>query len=206
MPIIPASANPSASIPSHYLNGTADVDTMKDQYGKTYQYTRRSARPAGLLVHPQIVLKLYHLVRENTPLQEGTEAGFETFLNREIDAGNVDLKQRIGFAILGQGFVSINIWGKGNGVFTQCYSVEKSYPTLTRQPLEETAIACTWDSRIVNFECRLWHHYLLTDRAAEDKRLYLDTFISGDLEDEKVAAVPSRFHVNNGKLVLRNAG
>jgi hypothetical protein len=206
MPIIPAGANPSTLVPASYLDGVANIDSMKDQYGKTYQYTRRSARPAGLLVHPKIVLKLYHLLRENTLLQHGTEESFEELLNQEIDAGNVDLKQRAGFAMLGQGFVSINIWGKGNGVFTQCYSVEKSYPKLTRQPLEETAIACTWDSRIVNFECRLWHHYLLTGRTAEDKRRYLDTFISGDLEDEEVCAVPARFHVNKGKIAMRRAG
>jgi hypothetical protein len=202
---IPFGARPTAAIPADYLENVANVDAKKDQYGKTYQYTRRSARPAGLLVHPQIVLKLYHLIRENVPLQEGTEEGFEALICKEIDAGNVDLKQRIGFAMLGQGFISINIWGKGNGLFTQCYSVEKSYPDLTRQPLEESAIACTWDSRILNFECRLWHYYLLTNRTDADKRTYLDTFIAGDLEDEAVCAVPARFHVWNGKPVVRQA-
>ena len=95
------------------------------------------------------------------------------------------------FAILGQGFVSVNVWGKGNGLFSQNYSVENSYPLLTRQALERTAIACTWDSRIMNYELRLWHRYLLTKRTPADKRRYLDTFISGDLEDENVCAAPS---------------
>lgn len=198
MTFLPFGSNVS-NVPTSYLAGVGNVDMMKDQHGKTYQYIRRSVRPVGVLMHPKIALKVYHLLRENTPLQEGTEEDLERFLNAEIDAGNLDLKQRMGYAMLGQGFVSINIWGKGNGVFTQCYSVEDSYPHLTRQALERSAIACTWDSRILNFECRLWHYYLLTDRLPQDKRRYLETFISGDLEDEAVCATPPQFLLHNLK-------
>jgi hypothetical protein len=188
---LPYRKNVSAQIPTEQLEGIGNIDDMPDQYGETYRYIRRSVEPRGLLVHPQVTFKLYHLIRENVPLQPGTAEGLEEFLVQEIEAGNIDLKQRIGFTILGQGFVSVNVWGKGNGLFSQNYSVENSYPKLSRMPLERTAIACTWDSRIMNFELRLWHRYLLTERTPADKRKYLDTFISGDLEDEDVCAAPS---------------
>lgn len=197
MTMLPFRSGLSAGLPAAYLTGIGNVDAMKDQHGETYQYTRRSVRPAGLLAHPEIALKIYHLIRERTPLQENTVEDLERFLTAEIDAGHVDLKQRMGFVILGQGFVSINVWGKGNGLFAQAYSVEDSYSELTRQALERSAIACTWDSRILNFECRLWHYYLLTERSPENKRRYLDTFISGDLEDERACATPAAFPLCN---------
>jgi|GEM_PF-3454148 len=176
-----------------YLRELGNIDAFKDQHGATYRYIRRSARPVGLFTHPEIVLKAYHLLRENTPLEPGTAESLHDFLERTINSGEIDLKQRMGFAMLGQGFVSIHIWGKGNGLFAHNYSRDAGDPRLVRRPLEETAIACTWDSRIINFECRLWHGYLKTARGAGDKQRYLSTFIEGDLEDPEVCSVPARY-------------
>lgn len=186
----PATGNsPSAD----YLSKLGNIDAFRDQHGATYRYIRRSVKPVGLFTHPKIVLKAYHLLRENTPLEAGTAEGFHDFLSGTLNSGDIDLKQGMGFAMLGQGFVSINIWGKGNGLFAHNYSRDAGDARLLRRPLEETAIACTWDSRIINFECRLWHGYLKTPRGVADKQRYLATFIEGDLEDPDVCAVPARY-------------
>jgi hypothetical protein len=193
MTMLSLGARSSAAVPEEYLTGIGEIDDYRDQHGQPYRYIRRRAEPAGLFLHPGIALKVYHLIRQNTPLQEHTAENLDSFLRHEIDSGGVPLMQGMGFTILGQGFVGLYVWGKGNGLFAQCYSVEGSYPDFTRQPLEKTAIACTWDSRILNYELRLWHWYLLTARTPEDKRKYLGTFICGDLEDEAICAVPKEF-------------
>lgn len=163
------------------LQGMGNVDALPDQYHKTYRYIRRSAKPAGFVIHTILVLKLYHMERETEPLPQNLVAHLEQFICAEIDAGRVDPKQGMGFAILSQGFLSINIWGRGNVLFTQTYTVEDSFPELSPKPLEQTGVACTWEIRIMKYEYDLWQHYLETAMTLADKRAYLQNFLSGKL-------------------------
>jgi hypothetical protein len=164
-----------------YLMTHGNIDTLKDQYQKTYQYIRRSSEPAGFLIHDQMILKLYCMLRETEPLPENLKKNLKEFITGEIDRGNVEPKQAMGFAILSQGFLSINIWGRGNVLFTQTYTIEESFPELSRKPLEKTGVACTWEIRIMKHEYDLWHDYLETEMRPEDKRAYLQNFITGNL-------------------------
>jgi len=103
------------------------------------------------------------------------------FISDEIDKGNIDPKQKIGFSILSQGFLSINIWGRGNVLFSQTYTVEGTEPNLSSKLLDRTGVACTWEAQIMGHEYRIWHEYLLTPQLSLDKKSYLGTFIQGDL-------------------------
>ncbi|AFZ18736.1 hypothetical protein [Allocoleopsis franciscana] len=169
------------AITNDYLQNQANVDTLSDQYQKTYQYIRRSAKPIGFLVHEKLVLKLYHMLREAEPLPQHLQDNLQSFILDEINHGRVDAKQGVGFAILSQGFLSINIWGRGNVLFTQTYTVEGSFPELSPKPLEKTGVACTWEIKVMNHEYALWHHYLETKMSIADKRAYLQSFIRGNL-------------------------
>ncbi|QND64546.1 hypothetical protein HB777_11865 [Mesorhizobium loti] len=182
MTVLPYEQRNESSLPSTYLAGVANVDTMLDQHGEVYRYMRRRADPIGLLLHDQIALKIYHLRREGVDLQPGTAENLEAFLTQQIESGDIDLKQRVGFAILGQGFVTITIFGKGNAAFNYAYSVEDNYPALSRISLERAAIACTWDSKIIYYELRRWHEYITSTMNEEAKRRYLTSFISGWLD------------------------
>lgn len=164
-----------------YLQSLANIDALPDQYHKTYRYIRRSAKPAGFLAHEKLMLKLYHMERDTEPLPQNLVDTLETFIRGEIDQNRVDPKQGMGFSILSQGFLSINIWGRGNVLFTQTYTIEGSYPELSPKPLEKTGVACTWEIRIMKHEYDLWHHYLESERTLADKRAYLQNFISGNL-------------------------
>ncbi|WP_133116228.1 hypothetical protein [Mesorhizobium wenxiniae] len=172
------------------LRDIGNVDTIRDQFGEIYGFVRRRAEPAGLLLHAGMALKIYHMIRDDRPLQQGTAEGLEEFICKEIDRGNVDCKQHIGFAILGQGFLSISCWGKGNGLYVQTYSVEDSYPNLTRKTLEKTAVACTWDSRIMFHEVLAWHEYLKTSRTHAHKVAYLSNMVSGYLDEAPNVSLP----------------
>jgi len=165
------------------LSNVGNIDDFKDQYGEPYQFLRRRAHPIGILDHSGFVLKIYHMLRDDVCIEQDLVDNLEDFICSEIDAGNVDRKQGIGFAILGPGFLSISIWGKGNGLFIQTYSVEDTYPHLTRMTLEHTAVACTWDSRIMFHEILAWHAYIVSGMTKSDKLDYLSNFVSGYLDE-----------------------
>ena len=164
-----------------YLNRIGNLDDLKDQYGLPYQFIRRSVKAVGVLLHDDLALKLYHMVRENVTLPQNLVEGLEDFLIAEIEAERISSKQGIGFAILSQGFLSINIWGRGNVLFTQTYTVEANPPHLSREPLEKTGVACTWEAKIMHHEYGLWHDYITSSVTLDDKRRYLQTFIDGNL-------------------------
>lgn len=170
-----------ATITENYLQNHANVDSIRDQYAKVYQYIRRSVKPGGFLVHDQLVLKLYYMLRETEALPQNLQGNLQTILLNEIISGRVDPKQGVGFAILSQGFLSINIWGRGNVLFSQTYTVEDSFPELSPKPLEITGVACTWEIKIMNHEYSLWHNYLETEMNIANKKAYLENFITGDL-------------------------
>jgi hypothetical protein len=152
--------NLEVSIAKEYLDNLGSIDSLRDQYGKTYQFIQRESKPIGVLYHGSMALKLYHMIRKTESMPENLVDGLENFLIGEIDSGHIHTDQGIGFAILSQGFLSVNLWGRGNVLFTQTYTVEADYPELSREPLEKTGVACTWEAKIMNHEYELWHKYL----------------------------------------------
>jgi hypothetical protein len=172
------------------LDAIGNVDQMADQHGTAYRYRPRAVKPVGLLARPGICLKVYHLIRIGQQLEAGTAEGLEGFVARQIEAGTVDVKQGMGFVMLGQGFVSINCWGRGNGLFAHNFSRTASSSEMTLQPFEVTAIACTWDIQLMYFESRLWHFYLRSRMLLSDKLLYLSTFVEGEFEGIKSLEPP----------------
>ncbi len=178
---IPVSIDLPSELRDRNLQDYANIDSLPDQYQKTYQYIRRSVRPMGCFVRDRLILKLYHMVRETEPLPQYLQDNLHAFLDKELESGQIDVKQRVGFAILSQGFLSINIWGRGNVLFTQTYTIEGSFPDLSRKPLEKTGVACTWEIQIMKHEYDRWHHYLETPMTVADKKQYLQSFMSGSL-------------------------
>jgi len=159
------------------------IDSSKDQYGKTYKFIKRRALPIKTLQYNSIAIKIYHMLRDSEDLPINLVESLDSFIKMEIENSTLKLDQKIGFAILSQGFLSINMWGRGNVLFTQTYTIEKNSYTLSREPLEKTGVACTWESKIMSFEYNLWHEYLKSCMAVKDKQIYLTNFISGELDD-----------------------
>lgn len=164
-----------------YLTGIRNLDHLKDQYGLPYRHIKRSVNPRGIFLHPFLALKRYHMIRETEPLPQNLVDGLDVFLLSEIESENIRFMMGLGFTILSQGFLSINIWGRGNVLFTQTYTVEANYPILTREPLEKTGVACTWEAKIMQHEYELWHEYITSTRDIENKKKYIQTFIEGKL-------------------------
>ena len=164
-----------------FLHDKLQLDTLTDQYQKTYQFIRRSAKPAGFVSHAKAVIKLYHMERETEGLPEHLVSNLSKFVGAEISRGHVNPSQGAGFAILSQGFLSINLWGRGNVLFTHTYTVENSFPELSPKPLAKTGVACTWEIRIMQYEYAEWQRYLESKMTLADKKNYLQSFITGRL-------------------------
>jgi len=164
-----------------YLEKIGNIDDLRDQYGQTYRFIRRSVRAAGIVLHSAMAVKLYHMMRETEPLPSGLVSGLTDFVESEISTGRIEPKQRIGFAILSQGFLSLSVWGRGNVLFMQTYTVERNPPSLSPEPLAKTGIACTWEQKIIGYEHDLWNEYLQSSMKAPDKIRYLTTFLTGRL-------------------------
>ena len=169
------------SLKEENLGCIGNIDTLKDQYGKTYRFIRRSAKPIGVLFHRSVAIKIYHMIRETEPLPQHLIQSLEFFIKNEINNGDLESNQGVGFAILSQGFLSINMWGRGNVLFTQTYTIEKNPDKLSREPLEKTGVACTWEQKIMTHEYELWHKYLMSPMKTKDKKEYLRKFVSGNL-------------------------
>jgi hypothetical protein len=164
-----------------WLDAAIRIDSLADQYQQTYRYIRRHARPAGFARHDMALIKLYHMERERTALPADLVSGFSDFVVSQLASGGIRATQGCGFAILSQGFVSINLWGRGNVLFTTTYTVEDTDPELSAKPLARTGVACTWEIRLMQHEYEAWHRYLETAQTTTDKRNYLTSFMSGPL-------------------------
>jgi len=163
------------------LNDKLQLDTLTDQYQQTYQFIRRTAKPVGFVSHPKAIIKLYHMERETQSLPAHLVTNLIAFVHAEISRGHVNPSQGVGFVILSQGFLSINVWGRGNVLFTYTYTVEDSFPELSPKPLEKTGVACTWEIRIMQHEYAEWQRYLESAMTLADKKHYLQSFITGEL-------------------------
>jgi hypothetical protein len=168
------------------------VDNSKDQYGKTYKYIRRSAKPLKILYFNDTFIKIYHMLRETESLPPILVDGLESFLRKQISEKRIPLRQKVGFAILSQGFLSINMWGRGNVLFTNTYTVEKNADYLSPEPLSKTGVACTWEARIMRFEYEKWQEFLESEMDFESKKIYLTSFISGKLYPEDIPNSPNK--------------
>ena len=163
------------------LDNIANIDTVKDQYGKIYKFINRSVEPVKIFCHKGFVLKVYHMLRETETLPVNLIKMLDDYLKGQIDDDVIVSDQNIGFAILSQGFLSVNVWKKGNVLHSFTFTIEKNGDKLSREPLEKTGVACTWEAKIMHFEYELWHQYLKTAMTKYDKKEYIQKFLKGDL-------------------------
>lgn len=169
------------AIDDDWLQRHITIDQQRDQYQQRYQYIRRHARAVGFATLPNAVIKLYQMEREETALPADLVASFPSFVTEQLQSGHITAHQGCGFAILSQGFVSINLWGRGNVLFTTTYTIEGSAPQLSEKPLAQTGVACTWEIRLMYYEYQAWQRYLESPQQAADQRHYLSHFLQGPL-------------------------
>lgn len=149
-----------------------------------YIHESRYASPEGIIATPVLVLKMYDLQLSgiNNPIDAA-----RGFLNREIDAGNINPLIGMGFAILSRGMLNVSRWDKkypiviNNKIYTFDINFKRSFESARKVSVDEVGPFCIWELGIVNHEREAWKEYLDSERSEQDKRNYLLNMIKGEL-------------------------
>ncbi len=149
-----------------------------------YMHEPRYASPQGIIETSNLVLKMYDML--SLGIQNPVD-GAKRFLNREINAGNINPLNGMGFAILSRDMLNVSRWDNKypivvkNQIYTFDPSSKKPFESAKRASVDEIGPFCIWELGIANHEKEAWKKYLASKRSEQDKRNYLINMINGEL-------------------------
>ena len=169
--------------------GKKKLDLSKLSSLPEYKHIPRIVRPDELVETPDLVLKIYSILRIKTPTMYNlrvTPENAKRFLLEEIEQGNIESRSGYGFGILSDGNLTVAIWDDKHFVpmlKNQCYTFYQEFGemkevTRVEQDYEGFDI---WELGIVGHERNAWMEYLISKRTESDKQKYLDNVILGKL-------------------------
>ncbi|MFH1585327.1 MAG: hypothetical protein ABIB79_00990 [archaeon] len=152
-----------------------------------YKPERCLSVPSGLITTPNLVLKMYDMLRvvdrEQNPLKEARE-----FIKKEIEEGKITPWTGMGFSILSNGFLNVSRWDTKypSVVKNRVYEFDNSktdrvFDSARLNSLEEDGCFCVWELGIVTHEKEAWKRFISSKRTRKDKQDYLEDMITGDL-------------------------
>ena len=133
-------------------------------------------------------LKVYSMLCEKTRQFTDQEINFtKYFVGRALESKRIDPKIGLGFLILSEDVLNVNIWGGDypclinpniyefpeNGILTQ---------TFVRKDVKDVGAYCAWEGAIVGHESRVWRQYMHSKRTKQDKALWLMDVYSGNIQ------------------------
>ncbi len=151
--------------------------------------------PHGLIEHAaenkDIHLKLYSINRENSAPFSPAEVDFaKETVRKRIDWSNLDTRLGMGFAILSNGFMNVNLWG-GNEVYLlnqNLYALNRNElpllpgTFLRRLNTDEEGVYCCFEGTILGHESESWARYTISREDENTRRSqYLKDFFSGKI-------------------------
>jgi len=150
---------------------------------KNYKHVPRVALPSGLIISPNLILKMYNMIEGNAMKQNPVNSS-KGFLENEIKEGRITPLVGLGFAILSKDMLNVGIWDVDypivikNQLYLYITNFEKDVKKLD---IAEVGPFCIYELGIVNHERTAWKKYLTSPRTKEDKKRYLEDFIEGSL-------------------------
>jgi len=148
-----------------------------------YRHIPRIAKPIGLVKTPELVLKMYEMIKQSTIFGYfGKDYITETalFLESQAEKGKIENLSGLGFTILSEDMLNVAVWDKDYPIVlkNQIYGF-KEFGSFKPLNLKKTGSFCIWELGIVNYERNLWKKYLQSERKEADKRKYLNSRIEG---------------------------
>jgi hypothetical protein len=147
-----------------------------------YVHRDKFVEPGEAVALPTAILKWYDLARSDTPVEPDVRDLGRRFLEREGDAGRLDLGGDLGFAVLhrcgGAGFyfLLVSTWRNENELWESVFAKDdaaapdfRTYPFTTAH----RGTYCVWELGAVWHEQQAWRRYLLSSRDEAAKRAYL---------------------------------
>ena len=159
---------------------TPDLATLGNP-AASYVHRDKVVEPGEAISLPTAILKWYDLARSETPVEAEVRDLARRFLQRESEAGRLDLGGDLGFVILHRCgaefyFLLVSTWRNENELWESVFAKDdaatedfRTYPFKTTH----RGTYCVWELGAVWHEQQAWRRYLLSGRDAAAKRAYL---------------------------------
>jgi len=150
-----------------------------------YEHEPRIAINAGLVISPNLVLKMYSMVNVGAKRDGDLVINAKKFLTREINNKRIEPLTGLGFAVLSNGYVNVARWDIVNPIVlkNQVYAYESCDSEFETELLDvsDAGSFCVWELGIVDHEKEAWKRYIQSERSNAEKRTYLDDMVEGEL-------------------------
>jgi hypothetical protein len=156
-----------------------------EQVVPDYQHRHKFVKPGDALIASKVYLKWYDIYREEVPISSELVSEARSFLLSEMEAGNLQLKNELGFAIHHQCSNSyilyICTWRNENELWETLYhkdlTGDGTFRVLERS--STTPTFCVWVLGAVWHEQQAWTHYLYSERDDAAKYAYVQDQMTG---------------------------
>ncbi len=149
---------------------------------EAYIHEPRDVKFNGLVITPELVLKLYSMAKNAHPGHK-TLKDTRDFLESEIESRRISPLSGLGFAILSEDMINVARWDKKCPIVlrNQLYEYEERIETSRQLDIRDIGCFCVWELGIVNHERNAWIEYLNSERRNPDRTDYLLNVIEGDI-------------------------
>jgi hypothetical protein len=147
-----------------------------------FEHEQREIQPVGLIVEPQLVMKLYQMFAAGKPLDPGYMSECKGFIKEQVRSGNVEPYIGLGFAKLGKEIINVARWDDELPIElkNQVFRVrDGNLSTAEEVDIREVGAFCLWELGFVNHEKEAWKRYLVSQQTEADKTRYLEDFMEG---------------------------
>jgi len=142
---------------------------------------RRRVSKVGLAVSPDLVLKMYALLKVSPEDYTGRAEEARGVLEKEIAAGNIEPLSGMGFAIFSEDALNVARWDKEQplAVVNRVYGYDGNFTPLD---IRKAGSFCIYELVVVAHERSAWERFLKSHRGREDKKDYLNSWFEGEIK------------------------
>ncbi len=160
-----------------------------------YNHEPRTVSPVGLITSPNLVLKMYNMIKE-APFSWDTIVDAKKFLTEEIKNEKIEPLTGLGFVILSENMLNVAKWDDmvpivlKNQIYSYVNYTDENMKILgygnkfdgaELLDIKDVGAFCIWELGIVNHEKGAWKMFLKSERTEAYKKAYLGSVIEGRL-------------------------
>lgn len=155
-----------------------------------YKPQARIIRPERLIYAPKSALKLYSLLKEDTPRFNHKEIrNVKEVIKNKTDNDDFNPYSGFGFAIVSENVLNISVWGGSSPslVHPRIYSfkdVNSAPDKFVEEDIAKEGAYCVWETAILQHEARAWRKYLFSEREDKNKTRYLTDLFEGSVDTD----------------------
>jgi len=155
-----------------------------------FENKQRKIIPCGLvpnlklITEPNLVLKLYHMIKFGGESDKGLVDGCRDFLDKRIKGGDIESYIGMGFAILSEKILNIIRWDDKIPIImhNDVYEFKKgNFKNTKLVDIVKEGAYCMWENLLGSYEAKAWRNYLGSHRKEPDRTRYFENVFRGPL-------------------------